>query len=259
MSKVFSAIQPTGFLHIGNYLGALKEFSKLQEKYSECFYCVADLHAITINQCPKKLQESILFTLASYLASGVDPEKSTLFIQSHVPEHLELSWILTCNTPLGWLNRMTQFKDKSCEENTMTGLLIYPCLMAADILIYKSNFVPVGNDQTQHLEITCDIAKKFNHDFNCNFLTIPEKITTKHSNRIMSLRDASKKMSKSEISEYSRINLVDSAEEISNKIKKAKTDEFTFPETIENAENRPEINNLINIYSSFIDQDKNLY
>ncbi len=254
MSKkklVFSGVQPTGNLHLGNYLGALKNFVSLQNE-TECIYCVVDLHAITTFQNPDELQNNVLETIASFLATGLNPNKSIIFNQSSVPGHTELAWILNCVSRIGWLNRMTQFKDKagSDKEKASVGLYIYPNLMAADILLYKATHVPVGADQKQHLELSRDIAQKFNNDFNCkNFFPIPEPLIPKNVSRVMSLRDGTKKMSKSEESDFSRINLKDSADEIIKKIKKAKSDSEPIPENLENLEKKPEALNLLSIYS----------
>ncbi len=222
MSKknlVFSGVQPTGNLHLGNYLGALKNFVSLQREMN-CIYCVVDLHAITVFQKPSELTNNVLETVASFLATGLDPEKSIIFNQSSVPAHTELAWILNCVSRIGWLNRMTQFKDKagSDKEKASVGLYIYPNLMAADILLYKATHVPVGADQKQHLELSRDIANKFNNDFKCkDFFPLPEPLIPKNVSRVMSLRDGTKKMSKSEESDYSRINLKDDADEIEKK------------------------------------------
>ncbi|MDA8764841.1 tryptophan--tRNA ligase [Candidatus Pelagibacter bacterium] len=248
---VFSGVQPTGNLHLGNYLGALKNFTSLQ-KEMECIYCVVDLHAITIYQKPSELSENVFKTVASFLAAGLDPNKSIIFNQSAVSGHSELAWILNCVSRIGWLNRMTQFKDKagSDKEKASVGLYIYPNLMAADILLYKATHVPVGADQKQHLELSRDIAQKFNNDFKCeNFFPLPEPLISKNISRIMSLRDGTKKMSKSEESDYSRINLSDSADEINKKIKKAKSDSEPIPDNLESLEKKPEALNLLNIYS----------
>ena len=254
MSKkklVFSGVQPTGNLHLGNYLGALKNFVSLQ-KEMECIYCVVDLHAITVFQNPKELKNNVLETVACFLATGLNPEKSVIFNQSSVSGHAELAWIFNCVSRIGWLNRMTQFKDKagSDKEKASVGLYIYPNLMASDILLYKATHVPVGVDQKQHLELSRDIAQKFNNDFNCkDFFPLPEPLIPKNVSRIMSLRDGTKKMSKSEESDYSRINLKDNADEISKKIKKAKSDSEQIPNNLKLLENKPEALNLINIYS----------
>jgi len=248
---VFSGVQPTGNLHLGNYLGALKKFVSLQ-KEMECIYCVVDLHAITVFQKPSELNNNVLETTASFLATGLNSEKSIIFNQSSVSGHAELAWILNCVSRIGWLNRMTQFKDKagSDKEKASVGLYIYPNLMAADILLYKATHVPVGADQKQHLELSRDIAQKFNKDFNCeNFFPLPEPLISRNISRIMSLRDATKKMSKSEESDYSRINLKDTADEINKKIKKAKSDSEPIPDNIKLLENKPEALNLLTIYS----------
>ena len=248
---VFSGVQPTGNLHLGNYLGALKNFVSLQ-KQVECIYCVVDLHAITIFQDPNQLQNNVLETTASFLATGLNPNKSIIFNQSSVSGHAELACILNCVSRIGWLNRMTQFKDKagSDKEKASVGLYIYPNLMAADILLYKATHVPVGADQKQHLELSRDIAQKFNNDFNCKeFFPLPEPLIPKNISRVMSLRDGTKKMSKSEESDYSRINLKDTADEIIKKIKKAKSDSNTIPGEINALESKPEALNLLTIYS----------
>ena len=247
---VFSGVQPTGNLHLGNYLGALKNFVKLQEKI-ECIYCVVDLHAITTFQDPQELRNNILETTAGFLASGLDNKKSIIFNQSSVSGHAELAWILNCIARIGWLNRMTQFKEKAGKdrEKSSVGLYIYPNLMAADILLYKATHVPVGADQKQHLELCRDVAQKFNNDFKKNVFPLPEPLIQKNISRVMSLRDGMKKMSKSDESEYSRINLKDSADDITKKIKKAKSDSSSIPDNLEDLEKKPESLNLINIYS----------
>ena len=248
---VFSGVQPTGNLHLGNYLGALKNFVSLQKEMN-CIYCVVDLHAITVFQNPAELKNNILETTAGFLASGLDPEKSIIFNQSSVSGHTELAWILNCVSRLGWLNRMTQFKDKAGKdkEKASVGLYIYPNLMAADILLYKATHVPVGADQKQHLELSRDIAQKFNKDFNCEgFFPLPEPLIPKNISRVMSLRDGTKKMSKSEESDYSRINLKDKPDDIVKKIKKAKSDSESIPTNLKLLENKPEALNLLNIYS----------
>jgi tryptophanyl-tRNA synthetase len=248
---VFSGVQPTGNLHLGNYLGALKNFTSLQ-KEMPCIYCVVDLHAITTFQKPSQLQDNVLQTAASFLAAGIDPNKSIIFNQSSVSGHSELAWIFNCISRIGWLNRMTQFKDKagSDKEKASVGLYIYPNLMAADILLYKATHVPVGADQKQHLELSRDIAQKFNNDFKCeNYFPLPEPLISKKISRVMSLRDATKKMSKSEESDYSRINLRDSADEINKKIKKAKSDTEPIPDNLKLLEKKPEALNLLTIYS----------
>ena len=254
MSKkklVFSGVQPTGNLHLGNYLGALKNFVSLQKEMN-CIYCVVDLHAITTFQKPQALKDNVLETVASFLATGLDPNKSIIFKQSAVSGHTELAWILNCVSRIGWLNRMTQFKDKagSDKEKASVGLYIYPNLMAADILLYKATHVPVGADQKQHLELSRDIAQKFNNDFDCkDFFPLPQPLIPKNVSRVMSLRDGTKKMSKSEDSDYSRINLKDTADEISKKVKKAKSDSEEIPDNLKILEKKPEALNLLNIYS----------
>ena len=262
---VLSGVQPTGDLHIGNYLGAIKKFVKIQSEF-DCFFCVVDLHAITVFQDPKVLKKNTLEVAATYLASGIDPNKNTIFNQSSVSCHAELAWILNCVCRVGWLNRMTQFKDKAGKdkENASTGLYIYPNLMAADILIYKATHVPVGSDQKQHLELTRDIAQKFNNDFGCeDFFPLPEPMIDNEISRIMSLKDASKKMSKSEPSDFSRIILTDTADQIRAKIKKAKTADVPMPDTDQEVTKLKEVSNLVNIFSSLSDtpRDKiiNLY
>ncbi len=257
--KIFSGVQPTGNLHLGNYLGAIKNFVNLQkEKDNTCIYCVVDLHAITVKQDPRILKKNIRETTATFLASGLDPKKSIIFNQSMVPSHSEGAWLLGCVARMGWLNRMTQFKEKAGKdkEKASVGLYIYPVLMASDILLYNSTHVPVGEDQKQHLELTRDIAQKFNLDFNSpNFLITPEPLIQKNFSRIMSLKDGKKKMSKSDPSDQSRINMTDDKDQIVNKIKKAKTDSGEFPENNNDLNKRPELNNLFGIYSSIQDQD----
>jgi len=247
---VFSGVQPTGNLHLGNYLGALKNFVVLQEQ-TECIYCVVDLHAITVFQDPKELKNNILETTAGFLATGLDDKKSIIFNQSSVSGHAELAWIFNCVARVGWLNRMTQFKDKvgNEKEKASVGLFIYPNLMAADILLYKATHVPVGADQKQHLELCRDIAQKFNNDFKKNIFPIPEPLIQKDISRVMSLRDGTKKMSKSDESNYSRIDLKDSADDIIKKIKKAKSDSSFIPDNLKDLEKKPEALNLISIYS----------
>ena len=251
MKRVLSGIQPTGNLHLGNYLGAIKNFVSMQNSY-ECFYMLADLHAITVRVEPKDLKENILSTAAAFLASGLDEKKNIIFSQSSVRAHSELSWILNCTARVGWLNRMTQFKEKagSNKEKASVGLYTYPVLMAADILVYQATHVPVGEDQKQHLELCRDIAIKFNNDYGKDFFNIPEPIIPDISARVMSLRDGSKKMSKSDESDLSRINLTDSKEQIVQKIKKAKTDSEPINEDIFNEKSkRFEAQNLISIYA----------
>ena len=257
--KIFSGVQPTGNLHLGNYIGAIKNFVDLQNQAdNECVYCVVDLHAITTKQDPKILKSNIRETTAAFLASGIDPNKSIIFNQSLVPSHSEGSWILGCIARMGWLNRMTQFKEKAGKdkENVSVGLYIYPVLMASDILLYDSTHVPVGEDQKQHLELSRDIAQKFNLDFNApDFFNVPEPLIQKNFARIMSLKDGTKKMSKSDPSELSRINLTDSPDQIINKIKKAKTDTQPLPGNEKELSKRPEAENLLGIYSSLKDQN----
>ena len=252
--KIFSGVQPTGNLHLGNYLGAIKNFVDLSnDNQNNCVFCVVDLHAITVKQNPKELKNNIRETVATFVASGIDPKKNIIFNQSQVTAHSEAAWILSCIARMGWLNRMTQFKEKAGKdkEKASIGLYSYPVLMAADILLYDTTHVPVGDDQKQHLELCRDIAQKFNNDFNTiDFFTIPEPLIQKEFSRIMSLKDGLKKMSKSEPSDLSRINLTDNKDEIINKIKKAKTDPLPMPSKIEELENRPEAKNLIGIYSS---------
>ncbi len=254
--KIFSGVQPTGNLHLGNYLGAIKNFVDLNnDSQNECIFCVVDLHAITVSQNPKNLKSNIYETVATFVASGIDPEKSIIFNQSRVSAHSEAAWILSCVARMGWLNRMTQFKEKAGKdkEKASIGLYSYPVLMAADILLYDSTHVPVGDDQKQHLELCRDIAQKFNNDYKIeNFFVVPEPLIKKEFSRIMSLKDGLKKMSKSEVSDLSRINLTDDKDQIINKIKKAKTDTLPLPSTIEELEKRPEAKNLIGIYSSLI-------
>ena len=255
---VLSGVQPTGGLHIGNYLGAIKNFVSMQTEY-DCFFCVVDLHAITVKQDPKLLKNNTYEVVATYLASGIDPVKSVIFNQSNFSSHSELAWILNCITRMGWLNRMTQFKDKAGKdkENASSGLFIYPNLMAADILLYKATHVPVGDDQKQHLELTRDIAQKFNRDYECDgFFPIPEPIIDKNISRIMSLKNGEQKMSKSDPSDYSRISLTDSADQIEKKIKKAKTADILMPDNNEDVSKLLEVNNLLNIFSGFSETDK---
>lgn len=249
--RVFSGMQPTGNLHLGNYLGALRNFIGLQDTH-ECIYCVVDMHAITVWQDPAALRQSTREVTAAYLAAGLDPQKSTIFNQSRVPAHAQLGWIFNCISRLGWLNRMTQFKDKAGKnkEKASTGLYVYPNLMAADILAYHATHVPVGEDQKQHLELTRDIAMKFNNDFGVDFFPITEPMILGEATRVMSLRDGTKKMSKSDPSEASRITMTDDADAIAQKIRKAKTDSDPLPETAEGLEGRPDAQNLVNIYAA---------
>ena len=252
--KIFSGVQPTGNLHLGNYLGAIKNFVDLNnDSENECIFCVVDLHAITVKQDPKELKNNIQETVATFIASGINPKKSIIFNQSSVPAHAEGAWILSCVARMGWLNRMTQFKEKAGKdkEKASVGLYSYPVLMASDILLYDATHVPVGDDQKQHLELCRDIAQKFNSDFEAeNFLQVPEPLIQKDFSRIMSLKDGSRKMSKSELSDLSRINLTDNKDMIINKIKKAKTDPLPMPSNLRDLEERPEAKNLLGIYSS---------
>ena len=253
-NRILSGVQPSGDLHLGNYLGAIKNFVTLQKEY-ECFFCVVDLHAITVWQDPKTLAKKTREVTAAFIASGVDPEKNTLFAQSQVPQHSQLAWIFNCVARMGWLNRMTQFKDKAGKdkENVSVGLFSYPNLMAADILVYLATHVPVGEDQKQHLELTRDIAQKFNNDYKTNLFPIPEPLIFGEATRVMSLRDGNKKMSKSDSSDYSRIMLSDDKDKIIKKIKKAKTDPLALPSNMEEAKKRPEALNLLTIYAALSD------
>ena len=259
IKKIFSGVQPSGNLHLGNYLGAIKNFVNLQnQKETECVYCIVDLHAITVKQEPKELKKNIRETLATFIASGIDYKKSIIFNQSSVSAHSEGAWILSCVARMGWLNRMTQFKEKAGKdkEKASVGLYAYPVLMAADILLYDATHVPVGHDQKQHLELCRDIAQRFNSDFNVpDFLKTPEPLIQKNFSRIMSLKDGTKKMSKSDPSDLSRINLTDDKDLIVNKIKKAKTDSMPMPSIKEDLNKRPETDNLLGIYSSLSNQD----
>ena len=253
--RVFSGIQPSGGLTLGNYLGAMKRFVAMQESGTPTIYCMVDLHAITVWQDPSALRHATRELCAGFIAAGLDPEKSILFNQSQVSEHAQLAWIFNCVARMGWMKRMTQFKDKAGKnaENASLGLFGYPALMAADILIYHATHVPVGEDQKQHLELTRDIAMKFNHDFGVDFFPITEPVIEGAATRVMSLRDGSKKMSKSDPSDLSRINLTDDADTISKKIRKAKTDPEPLPSEIEGLGDRPEARNLINIYAALAD------
>ena len=253
MSKnvIFSGVQPTGEIHLGNYLGAIKQFVDYQKDYNSIF-SIVDLHAVTVWQDPQQLLNNIHKVLSIFLACGLDKEKNIIFNQSQVPEHTQLAWLLSCTARIGWLNRMTQFKDKAGKnrENASVGLYTYPILMAADIMLYKASHVPVGDDQKQHLELARDIAHKFNTDYAIDFFVLPEPLFNSDSTRIMSLRDGTKKMSKSDISDYSRILMTDENDIIALKIKKAKTDSSPMPELADDLSKRPEIENLINIFSS---------
>ena len=252
--KIFSGVQPTGNLHLGNYLGAIKNFVDLNNDIeNSCIFCVVDLHAITVKQDPNELKKNIRETVATFVASGIDPKRSIIFNQSRVAAHSEAAWILSCVARMGWLNRMTQFKEKAGKdkEKASIGLYSYPILMAADILLYDATHVPVGDDQKQHLELCRDIAQKFNNDFETdNFLQVPEPLIQKEFSRIMSLKDGSKKMSKSELSDFSRINLTDDKDQIINKIKKAKTDPLPMPINLRELDERLEVKNLIGIFAS---------
>jgi tryptophanyl-tRNA synthetase len=258
--RVFSGVQPTGNLHLGNYLGAITKFVALQDTY-DCIYCVVDMHAITVWQEPAELAHATREVTAAFLACGIDPKKNVVFNQSQVAEHAELAWVFNCVARLGWLNRMTQFKEKAGKdrENASVGLYAYPNLMAADILVYRATHVPVGEDQKQHLELARDIAQKFNNDYGKSiaahgygdaFFPLPEPIIQGPATRVMSLRDGSKKMSKSEPSDYSRINLTDDADAIAQKIRKAKTDPEPLPSEEKGLETRPEADNLVGIYAA---------
>jgi len=264
--RVFSGVQPTGNLHLGNYLGAIVKFVALQEHY-DCIYCVVDLHAITVWQDPAELPRAIREVTAAFIACGVDPKKHIVFNQSQVAEHAELAWIFNCVARLGWLNRMTQFKEKAGKdrENASVGLYAYPTLMAADILVYRATHVPVGEDQKQHLELSRDIAQKFNNDFRASihahghgeaFFPLPEPLIQGPATRVMSLRDGTKKMSKSDASDYSRINLTDDADAIAQKIRKAKTDPEPLPHEEKGLEQRPEADNLVGIYAALADTSR---
>ena len=254
--RVFSGIQPSGDLHLGNYLGALKRFADAQEQGVQSIYCMVDLHAITVPQKPDELKRSTRELCAGFIASGIDPEKSILINQSQVPEHAQLAWIFNCVARMGWMGRMTQWKDKAGKnaEAASLGLFAYPALMAADILIYHATHVPVGEDQKQHLELTRDIAAKFNHDYGVDFFPLTEPVIEGAATRVMSLRDGSKKMSKSDPSPASRINLTDDADTIAKKFRKAKTDPDALPSEAEGLKDRPEARNLVNIYAALSDQ-----
>ena len=254
MKRIFSGIQPTGNLHLGNYLGAIRNWTKLQREYDSIF-CVVDLHAITLPQDPKELAMQTRELAAGLIASGIDPKGCVLFNQSQVPGHAQLAWVFNCVARLGWLNRMTQFKDKAGKdrEAASVGLYAYPNLMAADILLYKATHVPVGEDQKQHLELCRDIAQKFNNDFKVDFFPLTEPLILGPATRVMSLRDGSKKMSKSDVSDYSRINLTDTPDRIAEKIKKAKTDPQPLPGSVGELEGRPEADNLLGIYAALAD------
>ncbi|MCF6344313.1 MAG: tryptophan--tRNA ligase [Devosiaceae bacterium] len=253
-NRVFSGIKPSGDLHLGNYLGAIKRFVPLQETH-ECIYCVVDMHAITVWQDPKILAQSTREVAAAYLAAGIDAKKHIIFNQSQVAQHAELAWIFNCVARMGWMQRMTQFKDKAGKnaQNVSLGLFAYPSLMAADILLYKATHVPVGEDQKQHLELTRDIATKFNNDFDKDFFPLPEPIITGAATRVMSLRDGTKKMSKSESSSLATIYMLDDEDAIAKKIKKARTDPEPLPQNFDDLENRLEAKNLVSIYAALAD------
>ncbi len=255
--RIFSGVQPTGNLHLGNYLGAIRNFVPLQDDY-ECIYCVVDMHAITLWQDPAELKAQTREVASAYLAAGIDPARSIVFNQSQVGTHAELAWIFNCVARMGWLNRMTQFKEKAGKhkENASVGLFVYPNLMAADILTYRATHVPVGDDQRQHLELCRDIAQKFNHDFGQEFFPITEPLILGAATRVMSLRDGKAKMSKSDPSDNSRINVTDDADTIARKIRKAKTDPEPLPESKDGLDERPEADNLMGIYAALSDTSK---
>jgi tryptophanyl-tRNA synthetase len=257
MNRIFSGIQPTGNLHLGNYLGAIRNWVALQHDY-ECIFCIVDLHALTVPQDPAELRAATREVTAAYIAAGVDVEHCIIFNQSTVTAHSELAWILSCLTPLGWLNRMTQFKEKAGKQREMAGLGLYayPVLMAADIIGYKATHVPVGEDQKQHVELARDIAGAFNRRYDVDYFPLPEPQIFGEATRVMSLRDGTKKMSKSDSSDYSRINMTDDAEAIALKVRRAKTDPEPLPETIAALEARPEADNLIGIYAALADQTR---
>jgi tryptophanyl-tRNA synthetase len=257
MNRIFSGIQPTGNLHLGNYLGAIRNWVALQHDY-ECIFCIVDLHALTLPQDPDELRQSTREVTAAYIAAGIDPERCIIFNQSTVSAHAELAWLLGCLTPLGWLNRMTQFKEKAGKqrENAGLGLYAYPALMAADILLYKATHVPVGEDQKQHVELARDIAGAFNRRYERDFFPLPEPQIFGEATRVMSLRDGTKKMSKSDTSDYSRINMTDDADAVALKIRRAKTDPEPLPHTIDELEKRPEADNLVGIYAALADMTR---
>ncbi|HJT08754.1 MAG TPA: tryptophan--tRNA ligase [Stellaceae bacterium] len=257
MNRIFSGIQPTGNLHLGNYLGAVRNWVALQHDY-DCIFCIVDLHALTLPQNPHELRVQTREVTAAYIAAGIDPERCIIFNQSAVPGHAQLAWLLGCLTPLGWLNRMTQFKEKAGKQRDMAGLGLYgyPVLMAADILLYKATHVPVGEDQKQHLELARDIAGAFNRRYGVEFFPLPEPQIFGAATRVMSLRDGTKKMSKSDTSDYSRINMTDDAETIGLKIRKAKTDPQPLPASVAEAEARPEADNLLGIYAALSDMSR---
>ena len=253
-NRIFSGVQPTGSLHLGNYLGAIRNWARLQDEF-EAIYCVVDLHAVTAPHDPKELSRATREVTAGLIASGIDPARSIIFNQSMIPEHAELSWLFNCVARLGWLNRMTQFKEKAGKnrEQASVGLYVYPVLMAADILAYKATHVPVGEDQKQHLELTRDIAQSFNSTYGVDYFPLPEPQIFGSATRVMSLRDGTKKMSKSDESDYSRINMIDGADEIEQKIRKARTDPDPLPESAEGLAERPEALNLVSIFAALED------
>ncbi len=257
MNRIFSGIQPTGMLHLGNYLGAIRNWVSLQDKY-ECIFCMVDLHAITLWQDPSELRDATREVTAGLIAAGLDPNNNIIFNQSQNPDHANLAWIFNCVARLGWLNRMTQFKEKAGKhrENASVGLFVYPNLMAADILVYKATHVPVGDDQKQHLELARDIAQKFNHDFGLDYFPLAEPLIFGEATRVMSLRDGAKKMSKSDPSDLSRINLTDGPDEIAQKIRRAKTDPDSLPSETHGLEGRPEADNLIGIYAALANRTR---
>jgi tryptophanyl-tRNA synthetase len=257
MKRIFSGVQPTGNLHLGNYLGAIRNWVRLQDEY-ECIFCIVDMHAITVWQDPKELTRNTREVTAGMIAAGVDASKQVVFNQSTVPAHAQLAWIFNCVARMGWLNRMTQFKEKAGKhkENASVGLFAYPNLMSADILAYKATHVPVGEDQKQHLELARDTAQKFNNDYGVEFFPQPEPLIFGAATRVMSLRDGTKKMSKSDESDYSRVNMTDDADTIALKIRKARTDPHPLPDTMGALDERPEASNLIGIYAALADRDK---
>jgi len=259
MKRIFSGVQPTGNLHLGNYLGAIRNWVLLQNDF-DCIFCIVDLHALTQEQDPQQLRAQTREVTAAYIAAGIDPERCIIFNQSTVAAHSELSWLLGCMTPLGWLNRMTQFKEKAGKqrENAGLGLYAYPVLMAADILLYKATHVPVGEDQKQHLELSRDIAGAFNRRYEIDFFPLPEPQIFGEATRVMSLRDGTKKMSKSDTSDYSRLNMTDDADAIALKIRRAKTDPEPLPATIGALEARPEADNLVGIYAALTDSSREM-
>jgi len=257
MNRIFSGVQPTGNLHLGNYLGAIRNWVQLQKDY-DCIFCIVDLHALTLPQDPEHLRRSTREVTAAYVAAGIDPERCIIFNQSAVPGHSQLAWLLGCHTPIGWLNRMTQFKEKAGKQrdNASLGLFGYPVLMAADILLYKATHVPVGDDQKQHLELARDVAGAFNRAYEQDYFPLPEPQILGAATRVMSLRDGTAKMSKSDPSEYSRINMTDDADTVALKIRRAKTDPLPLPEDVAGLEGRPEAANLVGIYGALTGKDR---